>query len=121
MNLMRTLYPSWRTALLGGGKSISLKKSPSVANALLSYDWARTVRNRPTTIYDAVWDNACEEQCVSYLCFYSRLLTSHMLSKHTNRSCQMGRLFLVRPTWLAAQGVFVLGLVTAHALAAPSH
>ena len=46
-NRIRTYTPAWRAALLGGGlgeglpsprKSISLKKSPSVPNAPLSYD-----------------------------------------------------------------------------------
>ena len=46
MNLIRTLHPSWRAALLGGGlgeglpsprKSIILKKLPSDLEILLSY------------------------------------------------------------------------------------
>ena len=46
------LIPSWRAALLGGGpgeglpstgKSIGLKKSPSVSNVLLSFDQAHTL------------------------------------------------------------------------------
>ena len=52
MNLIRTLCPSWRAALLGGvweglalpRKSINLKKSSSDLEILLSYDRAHTVQ-----------------------------------------------------------------------------
>ena len=47
MNLIRTLYPSWRAALLGGGLGEGLPSPTSDLEILLSYDRTHTVVHGP--------------------------------------------------------------------------